>query len=200
MNSQERLVDLVRHGEVEGGTRYGGTSDDPLSARGWRQMQQVADQCPEWDCIFTSPARRCAAYAESLATERNLGVRILPELGERAFGDWEGKRPADIPIDLLVKMWDDPVGYTPPGAEKFVDFSRRVVAGWNAVIGHESSHPLVLCHGGVVRVLLGELFGVPAKRLLSIEVPPACLTRIRLTSLGGPPSLVTHVPPPDVVA
>ena len=32
-------LDLLRHGETEGGTRYRGTTDDPLTAAGWEQMR-----------------------------------------------------------------------------------------------------------------------------------------------------------------
>ncbi|MGH8626386.1 MAG: hypothetical protein ACREYC_14335 [Gammaproteobacteria bacterium] len=32
------FIDLRRHGEAEGGARYRGSTDDPLTAEGWAQM------------------------------------------------------------------------------------------------------------------------------------------------------------------
>ncbi len=33
------IVDLLRHGEPDGGQKFRGAVDDPLSPRGWEQMQ-----------------------------------------------------------------------------------------------------------------------------------------------------------------
>jgi broad specificity phosphatase PhoE len=50
----------------------------------------------------------------------------------------------------------------------------------------------LLTHGGVIRVILGEILGLPDDRLILIEVPPACRTRVRLPREGGKPSLIAH--------
>jgi len=57
--------DLIRHGEPEGGKRYRGTLDDPLSATGWPQMQAAVSEQDQWDAILTSPMARCRPFAES---------------------------------------------------------------------------------------------------------------------------------------
>ena len=43
----ETIIDLIRHGEPEGGRAFRGHSiDDPLSEKGWQQM---------WDVLAKSP-------------------------------------------------------------------------------------------------------------------------------------------------
>lgn len=41
-------VDLLRHGEPEGGQMFRGAVDDPLSPRGWEQMRSAVGDCRAW--------------------------------------------------------------------------------------------------------------------------------------------------------
>ena len=190
--SSDRFVDLLRHGAVLGGDRFRGTSDDRLSPDGFAQMRSVAAGLNDWDALFSSPARRCADLARELTAQRGLPLELMPELGERRFGAWEGRSASEIPIAELKRFWDDPVGFTPPGAEPFEELRERVLAGWDRILGHKARFPLLITHGGVVRVVLGLVLDIPADALLRIEVPPACRTRLRVPAGEGRPSLMFH--------
>ena len=55
----ETQIDIIRHGEPEGGRRYRGHSiDDPLSKTGWQQMWNAIPENPPWDHIISSPLLR----------------------------------------------------------------------------------------------------------------------------------------------
>lgn len=197
-----RLMDLLRHGEVQGGPCFRGQRDDPLAELGWQQMQAALRDLAErqgarWDVVVTSPARRCQDFAARLATERQLPLRIEPALSERDFGAWEGLRASEIPLVELSAFWADPQAFTPAGAEPFADFRRRIAATWQALAETETetTRQLVITHGGAIRVILGEVLGLADSALLLLEVPPACLTRLRLPDGGGRPSLIGHWPP-----
>lgn len=193
MPERERCVDLLRHGEPLGGERLRGTQDDPVSARGWAQLRCAAAAAGAgWTHVLSSPARRCAEPAQALAAERGLGCTILPWLRERGFGAWEGLRLAEIPPADLGRFWGDPLGYTPPGAEPCVAFQARVLAGWQDLLSAPEPHPLVITHGGVIRVLLAEVLTLPAPVWSLIEVPYACRTRLRIPAPPWRPSLVFH--------
>ncbi|MEA3278372.1 MAG: histidine phosphatase family protein [Pseudomonadota bacterium] len=191
----DRFVDLLRHGEVVGGGRFRGDTDDPLSASGWEQMRATTAGRSDWDALIASPARRCAEFSHELAGERDLPLQLWPALGERRFGAWENRRAADIPLEDLNRFWTDPQGFTPPAGEPFLAFRDRVLAAWDRLLGQTFQHPLVVTHGGVIRIVLGAILGMPPEALLLIEVPPACLTRLRIPTGGGQPSLLFHAGP-----
>jgi alpha-ribazole phosphatase len=193
----DRFCDLLRHGEVEGGGRFRGSHDDPLAAAGWAQMDAVvaaeaAAGRAGWDRILHSPARRCAEFARRLAERRGLPIQAVPAFRERAFGAWEGLRADQIPIEDLSRFWADPVGYDPPESEPFTAFRERVLAGWRELLAGDARHPLVITHGGVIRVIIGDILGLAADTLLLLEVPPACHTRLRLPDGDWRPSLMRH--------
>jgi hypothetical protein len=69
-------IDLLRHGEVEGGVRFRGSTDHPLTAEGWAQMWAAVGTDIHWDRIVTSPLTRCADFARALSRYRVQGVRL----------------------------------------------------------------------------------------------------------------------------
>lgn len=188
----DRFIDLLRHGAVVGGGRFRGATDDQLSAAGIAQMRSVTDVLKGWDALFSSPARRCAEPARKLAAERGLKLELMPELDERRFGAWENKLASEIPVADLKRFWDDPVRFTPPGAEPIDALSERVLRGWNRILERRRDFSLVITHGGVIRVILGQLLGIPEKALVQVEVPHACRVRLRIPPGNGRPSLMFH--------
>jgi alpha-ribazole phosphatase len=204
----QRLIDLIRHGEVEGGGCFRGRRDDPLSAAGWAQMsaaisaviaEAAAGQhganvhgAAPWDRLLTSPASRCARFAEQLGERLGLDVEPVTDFRERDFGAWEGLRADQLPLSDLGRFWADPGAYDPPDSEPFSVFHQRVLAAWQDLRGQGGEHPLLITHGGVIRVILGEVLGLATARLILLEVPPASRTRLRLPTGEGLPSLVSH--------
>lgn len=188
----DRFVDLLRHGEVVGGGRFRGDTDDLLSPAGLAQMRTATQGLQSWDALISSPARRCAAFASELAPERGLPLQHMPEFGERCFGAWENRTAEEIPLVELQRFWDDPIGFTPPGAEPFEALRERVLHGWDRLLAGDARFPLLITHGGVIRIILGAALDMPAAALLRIEVPPACLSRLRVPSGAGRPSLMFH--------
>ncbi len=192
-----RLADLMRHGHAEGGSCFRGSRDDALTAQGWAALRAAAAPeleglVPAWELVLTSPARRCADFARELGLRLTIPVVTVPALRERHFGTWEGRRAAEIPARELDAFWTDPGGFTPPGAEPFAAFRGRVATAWQGVLAAQARRQVVVTHGGVLRVILGEVLGLTDASLLLLEVPYACRTRIRLPDGAGLPSLVGH--------
>ncbi len=190
-----RLIDLIRHGEVEGGACFRGRRDDPLSAVGWAQLEAATDgaiDAAPWDRLLCSPAARCARFADRLGASLGLPVEPMESMRERDFGAWEGRRADRLPLEDLARFWADPSLYDPPDSEPFAVFRQRVLAGWRHILEGPGDHLLLITHGGVIRVILGELLGIPHERLILLEVPPACRSRLRVPVGDGLPSLVAH--------
>ena len=168
------LLGLLRHGDVQGGPCFRGSTDDPLTQEGWQQMWQATEQNYDWDQVVTSPLHRCRAFADEYAMRQGLSVSVEERLAEIDFGDWEGRTAAELMAtqhDALTRFWNNPLRHTPPNAEPLIDFSARVMAAWNDLIRlWPDNRILVVTHGGVIRVVLCHLQNCSIDKLLDIEV------------------------------
>jgi len=181
-------LDLIRHGEPEGGPRYRGSLDDPLSEAGWQQLRQSTQTAlnanTTWDGIISSPMKRCYAFADQLSETLNIPCETNADLKELCFGDLEGMTPQqawDQYPALLTNIWKDPEAYTTPNGEPFHDFSLRVEKALKHIIEtHNKGHFLLVVHGGVIRAALNRLFSIPASTTFQIEVPYASVSRFKI--------------------
>lgn len=187
-------LDLIRHGEPVGGRKYRGQIDDPLSEKGWAQMQAALGDHAGWSSIISSPLLRCRAYAEALAVQHDLPLTFEARFKEVGFGAWEGKTAAEIELDApgtLARFKADPIGARPPGAEALDTFFARVAAGVEHVLlTHPGEHMLIVCHAGVIRMALAHALAIPLANAYRIDVASAGITRLRFDA--GPASLVFH--------
>lgn len=187
---QETIIDLLRHGEPQGGRRYRGHGiDDPLSEKGWQQMWQAVTDCPPWDQIITSPLVRCHAFAAELAHRYSIPLAEEPQFKEVGFGVWEGKSREELQAQepqAYAAFYADPVNSRPPGAEPLADFIQRVAAAYDRlVLRYTDQHCLVVAHAGVIRAIIAHVLGAPASSLYRIQIPNAGHCRIRHREKGG---------------
>lgn len=185
MSGTTTFFDLIRHGEPAGGPMFRGSQDDPLSDAGWQQMNFSLSEQDNWDIVVTSPMQRCHAFALTVARQRQLPVYEEPRLREIGFGDWEGKTSEQIMAETpeaLTGFWSDPVRHPPPGGEALTLFQNRVAEAWQHWQKEAAGkRVLVVCHGGVIRMILASVMGIPLDRSFSaIAVPYACRSRIRV--------------------
>ena len=181
-------LDLIRHGEPEGGVRYRGSIDDPLSEQGWRQMRYATAQAlasgTRWDAVISSPMQRCQAFASELAADQGLPLTVLTDLRELCFGELEGLTPQQAwnqHPELLQRLWDDPEQHTPPGGELFTAFSSRVGASFDQVLhAPPGDHILVVVHGGVIRSALSHFIHLTPRDSFRVDVPYAGMTRLKI--------------------
>ena len=184
--SVSTTVDLLRHGATTAGARYIGSTDVPLTALGWRQMEQVLVGAGAWSRIITSPLRRCAEFAAQFAANAGVPLVLDAAFQEIHFGDWE-----NCSVDELMQtdpyglqsFWTDPLLHTPPGAESLRSFQRRVLTAWqHRIAQHAGQRILLITHGGVIRVLRCHLEQYPLSELLRLAVPLGSLHSIELSA------------------
>lgn len=187
-------IDLLRHGETVGGNRYRGSIDDALTPQGWAAMRAALGEECGWDCIVSSPLRRCADFARDLAQCRALPLEIDVRLREIHFGDWEGKTASDLLAadpEAVTRFWNDPVNYPPPGAEHVCDLEARVLLAWEELVGRcAGEQVLVVTHGGPMRIILGRVQRLSLTESLRLEVAHA--QRFRMEVRQEPEE--THFP------
>lgn len=191
-------IDLLRHGEPLGGSKYRGQIDDPLSETGWRQMREaVADYCP-WQHIISSSLCRCADFARELSTRHELPLDLEPRLMEIGFGEWEGRTADELMAEdpqRLFRFWSDPVNNIPPGAETLRDFEQRVISAWDDLLQqHAGKHLLVIGHAGMIRMIVRHVLAMPLENMFRLKVELAGFTRIEVEQREGQhlPKLLFH--------
>lgn len=172
-------VDLLRHGETQGGSGFRGRLDDPLTTSGWDQMWAALAGAGPWTRVVSSPLRRCAAFAHRLARARGLPLSLDARWRELDFGHWEGRTAAELLAEdpeTLGTFWVTPLAVTPPGGEPVAQLQQRVLAAWNTLGRHGNGDAiLVITHGGPIRILLCHLEGRPLEELLQFQVPHGAL-------------------------
>ncbi|PCH60996.1 MAG: histidine phosphatase family protein [Gammaproteobacteria bacterium] len=197
--TETTTIDLIRHGEVEGGNRFRGSTDDPLTELGWQQMQRTLEAGSNLTQIVSSPLQRCAKFSEYWAGKNKLPLSLNNAFQEMHFGDWEGKTAEDISAtdpDALQRFWQDPNRFAPDNAELLTDFRQRVLNAWQSLIHlQQGQHILLISHGGPIRIILADILEMPMHALLRLEIPFAAISRIKVYRTQGQPpsaSLVFH--------
>ncbi|TDJ67983.1 MAG: histidine phosphatase family protein [Proteobacteria bacterium] len=192
-------VDLLRHGECEGGEIFRGVTDVALSVRGRQQMgDTLAGIGNNWQQIVSSPLLRCQVFSAQLAAEIKVPLVVEKDFRELDFGDWEGR-----PIDeiwrtekaMVAQFMRDPGAATPPGGESTSAAQARIAQAWHATIKRcAGQHVLVVIHGGTIRLLLALLLDMPLAAISRWAVPYACLTRLKIVHQGDEllPVIVAH--------
>ena len=172
-------IDLLRHGDVQGGPCYRGITDDPLSVKGWQQMHnKVGSQTP-WALIISSPLSRCHDFAKQLADNTQLPLIMTPAFQEINFGDWEGKTAEQIDSQQIAKFYADPVNYPPPHGEHLNDFQQRILVAWQSLLEvHQGKRILLITHAGVIRVILAHILGMDHQHSFRLKINHACLSSI----------------------
>ncbi|PKF72504.1 histidine phosphatase family protein [Pseudomonas fluvialis] len=177
-------LDLLRHGETQAGPGFIGSTDTPLSERGLQQMRAAVAEGGPWDLLISSPLSRCQAFASELAERLGVPLRIEEDLREICFGEWEGRNAAQILLEDpkgLEGFWNDPLHYTPPQAEALPAFIQRVETAVTRLADElAGQRVLLITHGGVMRLLLARLQGLPQAQLMQVEVGYGALHSLRV--------------------
>lgn len=187
MRETRAVIELLRHGEPAGGNRVRGKVDDPLSEQGWTQMQRAVEQRAVWTQIVTSPLQRCARFAEHVAAQQDVPLRVDAKLAEIDFGEWDGQTPEALwshSPDEVRRYFSDPTAHPPPGGEPYGEFETRVLQAWADIVGEATGRWLVVAHGGTIRVILSHVLRIPPQNLFSLEVGYACLSQLAVYADG----------------
>lgn len=188
-------LDWLRHGETQGDDIFRGSTDVPLSTAGWEQMHQAVDSLRPWQFLVSSPLKRCAEFTMMLGKELAINPYLENHMSEICFGEWEGKKPQEVwqtSPEAMRAFWEDADQFPPPGGERLSDFYARVIDGFNNVIDQfRGQHGLIVCHGGIIRMVIAHILSMPLQAAMRIQVPYACVSRI---------IIYHHATEPDVMS
>ncbi|HUG56136.1 MAG TPA: histidine phosphatase family protein [Candidatus Limnocylindrales bacterium] len=181
--SPEVTLYLVRHGESEANAAriFAGQTDSPLTERGRRQAEAVAETLApiRFDRVVSSDLSRCRDTAEAIARRQGLAVEIFPELREIDVGEAAGRA-----FDELkgLPAWTDGAFVRWPGGESLEQVLTRVTATIDRIVSASPGRTVcVVGHGGVTRILVSHYLGL----LPRLDRSPATNTNITVISTDG---------------
>lgn len=178
MQSPTTRLYLVRHGEVEETYHriFGGRIDMNLSDRGRLQAMAIADYFEPiaLDAVYCSPMKRAQQTVKPLLAAKGGEARTLEDLREMDFGDWTGHHWEEIQRKFGVSAftWLEQIeSGTVPNAETGDLLRARIRPCVEQILAaHPGQTVLVVCHGGVIRVILGMLLRMPLPLTAGLEV------------------------------
>lgn len=170
---------LIRHGETDSnkGHRFQGRLDLPLNAKGLRQAECLAAYLQQQpvDRIYCSSMLRACMTAAPLALSKNLAYQPLSLLQEVSFGAWEGLEYSEInrrwpkELDAFLSRPDE---WIPPQGESFREVAARCQQAFDYIFAREGhdKNIAIISHGGIIRVQLCLLLGMPLNNLWRLSV------------------------------
>ena len=151
-------IALIRHGEPKQLGLLLGRTDIELSALGQQQLTNRFNGL-RFDRIISSPLKRCAVVANSIAKERNIKLEIDEQIKEMNFGDWDGLSYDSLwqQTPSIGDFWQSPGKVTPPNGETLVNFNNRINQWWNTLIRQQHGNVVVVTHAGVIKQILNNV-------------------------------------------
>lgn len=177
---------LVRHAEVEARYQrvFGGRIDMNLSPRGQAQAARLSDYLKNHSlhAVYTSPMKRVQQTFEPLRQGGAPEPMVMPEFREVDFGDWTGHSWEEVQEKFGVSPyhWLDQLDREGiRNAESAGKLRQRVQPALEHVLrSHPRQQVAIVCHGGVIRMILALLLGLPFKSMSMFEIEYASLTRL----------------------
>jgi len=183
MDAPTRLY-LIRHGEVE--ERYhrvfGGRIDMELSPRGHEQAHKTAEylRAVRFDAIYASPMKRVQQTAAPLLAQYGFAPTVLDDLREVDFGAWTGLTWQQVheqfqthAHDWLHALEEAAI----PGAESGSQYRARIEPCVRQILhGRAGQQIAVVCHGGVIRMMLAILLELPLPKMSGLDVEYGSVT------------------------
>lgn len=167
---------LIRHGMTEGNRhqRYIGVTDEALCPEGTELLNNFS--YPAVKTVFVSPLRRCRETAEILFPGQK--VRIIDQLAECDFGEFENKNYKELSGDPRYQAWIDSNGMMAfPGGESKEECAARNIEGFQravtACIRENIEEAAMVVHGGTIMNIM-EAYALPKKAFYEWHLGNGC--------------------------
>lgn len=180
---------LVRHGltDLTGPVLAGRTPGIHLNAAGKAQAEALARRLDgvTLDAVLSSPLERCRETAQPLARSHGLRVRTARALVEVGYGEWTGRRLADL---AKTKLWRH-VQHRPslvefPGGETLLGAAHRIVGALERVRRDMDGNVVCVSHADMIKLAVAHYAGMHMDQYQRIVIGPASVSTIRFGAFG----------------
>lgn len=182
---------LVRHAThaAGAGVLAGRAPGVALSERGRDEAHRLAARLADLSlaAIYTSPLERTVETAEAIASHHGIPATARDGLQELDYGDWTGRRVADLEADQTWRRWNSERGASAaPGGESMADAQRRAVAVLGAIsAAHPDASVVVVTHSEIIRAALLAWLDCSLDVFHRIDVAPASITTVDVFEGGA---------------
>ncbi len=166
---------LLRHGEIElqDKKRFIGQTDLPLNQNGLHQAHYWHQELSPvlFSRIYCSDLKRSYDTARIIAGLGQEDIHAMPQLREIHLGEWEGLSMLEMQTEFpekWKKRGEDIVSYCPERGESFADLHDRAVPFFEQIVRELKGDVLIVAHGGVNRVILCHVLGMPLENLFRL--------------------------------
>lgn len=208
--SEPTRIILVRHGQTNWNVQgiLQGNADIPLDEIGLAQAeylsQELADK--DVDAVFSSHLSRAYETALAIADYHGLRVHKRNNIREIGVGVYTGYTGSQIPLETRIAWATNPDFAFPSGVPDtsellepayvegiwFEGESLNMVAerSWYAGIcniakQHCGENVVVATHGGIIKIALTQVYGLPVTKYSTFDVPNASLTVLEFKPDGS---------------
>ncbi|MBF0342904.1 MAG: histidine phosphatase family protein [Nitrospirae bacterium] len=180
---------LLRHGRTIGDNerRYKGHTDVPLSDEGIKEAARSAQYIKKHAAkglkhVYCSDLSRAIKSAEMIGRPFDLTPITVEGLRERSFGKWEGMTFDEVMQGYPQEFgqWaTNPLQFSPVDGENTLDVCSRTMPVFYDILNkHKNESIAIVAHGGVNRVILATVLGIPLENLFRIEQDFNCINII----------------------
>lgn len=184
------LLLLIRHGTNDwvNGRLAGWTPGVHLNEEGRAQAAALSERLADLPitAIYTSPLERCVETATLIAQPRGLPLRLVEQLGEVHYGEWQG---AELKELYKHELWSGvqhyPSGTRFPNGETLGEAQMRIV---QAIDRLRAQHPgqivAVVSHADIIRLAVAYYIGIHIDLFQRLVINPGSLTAIAFERMG----------------
>jgi len=174
---------FVRHGESEANAarRFAGQTDSPLTEKGRKQAEAVADELAKvrFDQVVSSDLSRTRDTADVIASRQAVPVEVVRDLREIDVGERTGTAFDDA---RGLPNWRDDGFVAWPGGETLEQVVARSLGAIDRLARENPGKTIcVVGHGGINRILLSHFLGI----LPRLDRSPATNTNISVVVTDG---------------
>jgi alpha-ribazole phosphatase len=184
---------LIRHAESDGNVqkRFCGFKDVHLTKKGIGQAERLSYRLKgvPVDQVYCSDLKRAQHTAEIIFKERGINIIIDPEFREMNFGIWEGYTYDEVKskygygdeFNLWFENINEEINF--PKGESLIDLNHRVMTELGKILKrvkkvNKDKTIALVCHGGTIRVILGNALNLKLKYIWNIEQDSTALNII----------------------
>ena len=191
MKRRRATVYIVRHGFTEWNEqrRIVGHKELGLSERGAAQAVGVRELLSKrrLDVALVSPLTRTRETAEIALGGHDIAAEPDERLIELDLKGWEGRTRLELASDPSWKAWlDIPDRVATPAGERLVDVRERAHAALLDGVSRapQSGGLAIVTHGGVARVLILDIMGMPLSAYHKVRCDCGSVTAIDVGEEG----------------